>query len=104
MFAAPRLPLLCEAKLSAVLVLLPVSAASVVVALNALPAEALTDEKTRKQRVKQSPKLRTHPPRLLVAGGRRKTSLRCGQVVGFYYGKLPQILGGLFRNPHQRKL
>ena len=43
------LPLVCAAKLSAVLVLLEVSAASVVVALNAVPAEASKDEKTTKR-------------------------------------------------------
>ncbi|MCU1333874.1 MAG: hypothetical protein JWM08_2866 [Candidatus Angelobacter sp.] len=46
MFLAARLPFVWAVKLSAVLVLFEVSAESVVVALNAVPAQATTDDKT----------------------------------------------------------
>ena len=47
--AAAMLPLVCVRKLCAALVLLAVSAASVVVALNVVPAEADREEKTMKK-------------------------------------------------------
>ena len=53
MFEGPRLPFVCAAKLSAVLVLFEVSVASVVVVLNDVPAEASEEKIIR--RVKQVP-------------------------------------------------
>lgn len=49
MFAAPRLLLVCVAKLFAALVLFEVSAARVVVALKAVPADAKSEEKTTRK-------------------------------------------------------
>jgi hypothetical protein len=46
MLVAPIFPFVCVAKLSAALVLFEVSAARVVVALNVVPADAKSDEKT----------------------------------------------------------
>jgi hypothetical protein len=48
MLVAPRLLLVCVIKLLAALVLFEVSAASVVVALKAVPAEAKSEDKTIK--------------------------------------------------------
>ena len=48
MLVAPRLLLVCVVKLFAALVLFEVSAASVVVALKAVPADAKSEEKTTK--------------------------------------------------------
>ena len=49
MLVAPRLLLVCVVKLLAALVLFEVSAASVVVALKAVPAEAKSEDKTIKK-------------------------------------------------------
>jgi hypothetical protein len=46
---APMLPLVWAAKLSAALVLFEVSAASVVVALKVVPADAKSEEKRQKE-------------------------------------------------------
>lgn len=46
MFVAPTLLFVCVVKLFAALVLFAVSAARVVVALNVVPAEANTDDRT----------------------------------------------------------
>lgn len=62
-FVAPMFPLVCVAKLFAALVLFEVSAASVVVALNVVPAEASREDKPMKRMI-DSPNFRTHTPRL----------------------------------------
>ena len=68
MFPTPMLPLVCVAKELAALVLFEVSAASVVVALNVVPAEASTEERPSKK-MAQNECFSTLPPRLPIAWG-----------------------------------
>ena len=73
MFVAPRLLLVWVAKLLAALVLFEVSAARVVVALKAVPADAKSDEKTTRT-VTQTAYTRTIHPR--NASPRKNDELR----------------------------
>jgi len=65
---APMLPSVWVAKLSAALVLLEVSTASVVVALKVVPAQAESEQKTT-IRAAIAPYFRTRTPGLFVAWG-----------------------------------
>ena len=84
MLVAPKLLLVCVAKLLAALVLFEVSAARVVVALKAVPAEAKSDEKTSKT-VTQTAYIRTIHPR--NASPRKNDEMRPNRMnfVGAYF-------------------
>ena len=58
----PMLPLVCDVKLLAVLVLLPVSAVSGVVALNVVPAKTGREKRIRNSKSRIRFNLRTHAP------------------------------------------
>ena len=68
---APILPFVWVVKLSAALVLFVVSAASVVVALKAVPAEAVNEKKTAKRRM-LIPYFGTRTPGLFRRLGERR--------------------------------
>ena len=89
MFVAPKLLLVWVAKLLAALVLFEVSAARVVVALKAVPAEANSDEKTSRT-VTQTAYTRTIHPR--NASPRKNDE--CAQNRMNFVGALFQIVSG----------
>ena len=66
MLLAPRLPLVCAAKLPAVLVLLDVSAVNVVVALNVVPAKPVNHYKDHERASPNRPKIAQVPQDLFV--------------------------------------
>jgi hypothetical protein len=77
MLVAPRLLLVWVVKLLAALVLFEVSAARVVVALKAVPADAKSDEKTSRT-VTQTAYIRTIHPR--NASPRKKRRMRLNRM------------------------
>lgn len=72
MFATPLLPFVCVTNVLAALVLLDVSAANVVVALNVVPAVASRGEKVRNAAITMR-EMRTHTPKTSSSPGERRS-------------------------------